>query len=152
MPPVPIEHRVVWPENTPQNCAYLCVRSLAPPLSHRLLTTQVFNGSAPYLLYEGHPTNLPPAMRRHREASKTAAEKVVAIFRETVLPCLSPSHHHHYHHHHRTHSGGAMTTAAAAAAVLLSGGGGGGGGSFRGCVYRLASFPLLFCVTLDIEI
>lgn len=115
---------------------------LPSPASNRLRRLQsasdykqVFNGDAPYLLYEGHPTNLPPAMRRHREASKTSPEKVVAIFRETVLPCLSPAHHHHYHHHHhRSLSGGAVTAAAAAAAALLSGGGGGGGGSFRGYV------------------
>eukprot|EP00752_Nemacystus_decipiens_P014978 g13336.t1 len=96
---------------------------------------QVFNGSAPYLLYEGHPTNLPPAMRRHREASKTAPEKIVAIFRETVLPCLPPAHHHHFTHH-RSGSGAAVTSAAAAAAALLSGGGGGGGGGFRGSKAR----------------
>ncbi|CAM9465025.1 unnamed protein product [Ectocarpus fasciculatus] len=72
---------------------------------------QVFSGSAPYLLYDEEreggrqPKDLPGAMHRHREASKTRQEKkLVAIFRETALPCVPLSlrnrHHHNHHHHH----------------------------------------------------
>ncbi|CBN77518.1 nischarin/ IRAS/ imidazoline receptor [Ectocarpus siliculosus] len=75
---------------------------------------QVFSGAAPYLLYDEErdgggqqPEDLPRAMHRHREASKTRQEKkLVAMFRETALPCVPLSlrnqrHHSHHHHHFR---------------------------------------------------
>ncbi|CAB1107590.1 unnamed protein product [Ectocarpus sp. CCAP 1310/34] len=74
---------------------------------------QVFSGAAPYLLYDEErdggqqPKDLPRAMHRHREASKTRQEKkLVAMFRETALPCVPLSlrnqrhRHRNKHHHH----------------------------------------------------
>lgn len=52
-------------------------------LSHQ---RQVFGGAVPYLSYNEAP--LQPAMKAHREQSKTVPDKVVAVFRETVLPCM----------------------------------------------------------------
>lgn len=52
------------------------------------MVEQVFNGSAPYLSYDDS-TDLPRAMHAYREASKHRTnDRVVAVFRETALPCL----------------------------------------------------------------
>ncbi|CAM9473690.1 unnamed protein product [Ectocarpus sp. 12 AP-2014] len=113
---------------------------------------QVFGGAAPYLLYDEdrdggqQPEDLPRAMHRHREASKTRQEKkLVAMFRETALPCVPLSlrnrrHRNHHHHHFR------VTTKERRAArswlraswtpspspTVAGGAGGGGGGGAEG--------------------